>query len=49
MEFAHLVLAKLKIQSALREPTLHFLLIGVVIFVAYGVFAPHGLDRGTRS
>jgi hypothetical protein len=37
----------LQIKSLLKEPVLHFLLIGVAIFVAYGLAAPR--DRqGTR-
>jgi len=34
----------LNIKSVLKEPILHFLLIGVAIFVVYGLVAPHGKD-----
>jgi len=34
----------LNIKSALKEPVLHFLLIGIAIFVAYGLIAPHGKE-----
>ena len=32
------------IKSVWKEPILHFLLIGVAIFVVYGLVAPHGKD-----
>jgi parvulin-like peptidyl-prolyl isomerase len=34
----------LNIKSVLKEPVLHFLLIGVAIFVAYGLVAPRGKE-----
>jgi hypothetical protein len=34
----------LNIKSALKEPVLHFLLIGGAIFAAYGLIAPRGND-----
>jgi len=34
----------LNIKSVLKEPVLHFLMIGVAIFVAYGVIAPRGKE-----
>ena len=34
----------LTIKSVWKEPILHFLLIGVAIFVVYGLVAPHGKD-----
>jgi len=34
----------LQIKSVFKEPVLHFLLIGVVIFVAYGLIAPRSKD-----
>jgi parvulin-like peptidyl-prolyl isomerase len=35
------------IRKLLREPVLHFLLIGIAIFVAYGLIAPRG-NEGAR-
>jgi hypothetical protein len=37
----------LSIKSALKEPVLHFLLIGIAIFVAYGLVAPRS-NEGAR-
>jgi parvulin-like peptidyl-prolyl isomerase len=34
----------LNIKSALREPVLHFLLIGIAIFAAYGLVAPNSKE-----
>jgi len=34
----------LQIKSVLKEPVLHFLLIGIAIFVAYGLIAPRGKE-----
>jgi len=34
----------LNIKSLLKEPVLHFLLIGVAIFMAYGLIAPRGKE-----